>query len=84
MPRSGADLAREPEVDLTMAGHGSRALGVEAPKAVVAALAQESRAVGAQVALEVTALHAPMTGSDGSAGSDTFWGLAEARPRGSM
>ncbi len=34
----GADLSREPEIDLTMARHGSLALGVEAPETVSASL----------------------------------------------
>src|SRR3990172_5036582 len=62
----GADLACQSEVDLTVARHCGRALGVEAPEAVVAALPQQSYAVSAQMALEVAALHAPMTSSSGS------------------
>jgi hypothetical protein len=42
-----ADLPREPEVDLPMARNSRRALAVETPEAVVAALAQQARAVGA-------------------------------------
>jgi len=49
-----------------MARHGARALGVEAPEAVVASLAQEPDAVGAQVTLEISTLHPPMTSSSGS------------------
>ncbi len=41
-----ADLARESEVDLTMAWNRRRALGIEALETVVAALAQQSSAVG--------------------------------------
>jgi hypothetical protein len=40
----GADLAHEPEIDLAIARHGCRALGVEAPEAVVAAFRAGSRA----------------------------------------
>jgi hypothetical protein len=47
-----ADLAHESEVDLAVAWHGARALGIEAPEAVVAALAQEPSALGTQVSLE--------------------------------
>ena len=43
----GADLAGEPEVDLAVTRDGRRALGVEAPEAVVAALAQQSGPVSA-------------------------------------
>ena len=43
-------FARESEVNLAVSRNGGRALGVEAPEAVVAALAQESGTVGAQVA----------------------------------
>jgi hypothetical protein len=48
----GADLAHEPEIDLAIARHGCRALGVEAPEAAVAAFragaAHRGRAGGAR------------------------------------
>jgi hypothetical protein len=46
---------------------------------VVAALAQEPRAPGAQVALEVPALHAPMTSSSGSLSTAVAAVLPEAQ-----
>jgi hypothetical protein len=48
-----ADLACEPEVDLTVTRHGRRALRIEAPEAMVAALAQQPRAVVSEMALEI-------------------------------
>ncbi|MCP9486365.1 MAG: hypothetical protein MSC30_10930 [Gaiellaceae bacterium MAG52_C11] len=44
-PRVGADLARQPEVDLAVTRNRRRALAVEAPVAVVAGFPQESSAV---------------------------------------
>jgi hypothetical protein len=46
-----SDLPREPKVDFPMARNSRRPLGIEAPEAVVASLAQELRAVLAQVSL---------------------------------
>ena len=51
------DLLGEREVDLAMARQRRRPLGVEAPEAVVAALAKQLRAVLAQMALEIAAFN---------------------------
>lgn len=49
------DGARETVVDLALTRNGRRTAGVKAPSTVVGALAQQPRAVRAQVALEVAA-----------------------------
>src|SRR5262249_2123378 len=62
----GTDLPSEPEVDLSVTRDRRRALGVEAPEAVVPALGEQARAVVSEMALEIATLHAPMTSSSGS------------------